>query len=75
MRTQFGVSQDSYHVAYSLKDMITSIITQRSLSGITVKPEAEKWLTEAIKLTLKTTSKIPLILPYLCYYNSTIAYE
>lgn len=75
MRTQFGVSQISYHVAYSLKDMITSIITQRSISGITIKPEAAKWLTKAIKLTLKTKGKILSILPYLCYYNDTIVYK
>ena len=75
MRTQYGVSEVSYHVAYSLKDMITSIITQRSLSGITIKPEAAKWLTKVIKLTLKTKGKILSILPYFCYYNDTIVYK
>ena len=75
MRTQFGVSQVSYHVACNFIDMITSIITQRSLSGIKVKPEVAKWLTKAIKLTLKTRGKILSILPYFCYYNDTIVYK
>ena len=75
MRTQFGVSQISYHVAHSLIDMITSIITQRSLSGIKVKPEAYAFLTKVIKLTLKTRGKILSILPYFCYYNDTIVYK
>ena len=75
MRTQFGVSQISYHVAYSLKDIITSIITQRSLSGITIKPEAAEFLTKVVKLTLKTKGKIISMLPHFCYHNDTIVYK
>ena len=72
MRTQFGVSEVSHHMAQGMKDIILYSAFNK---GMRVSLETYEYLHKVIRLTIKTKGKILSLLPHFYYYNNTTIYR